>query len=314
MRVLSAPDVERLLDLDHLVDAVATAMADLSAGRAVVPSRSVTEVAEQDGVLLTMPAFLPGAGALVTKLVSLFPHNTDRPFAQAIVCCFDPRTGTPVAVMDGAAITAARTAAGSALASRLLARPDSRIVSIIGTGVQARSHVRAMARRPGVEVIQVAGRDLERVAALVAELTATGIPVAVANSVEEAVRSADIVCAATHADEPVIRRAWLQPGTHVNSVGYNPAGTGEVDAATIAEALVVVESRSAALAEAVELQRVPEISAELGELVAGTRPGRADDRQLTLYKSVGSAVQDAAAAGLVWEVARTDDAGIEIRM
>jgi ornithine cyclodeaminase len=312
MLVLSATDVERLLDLDRLVDAVATAMAELSAGRAVTPPRVGVEVPDEEGLLLAMPAFLPAAGALTTKLVSLFPHNTDRPAIQAIICCFDPRNGTPVAVMDGAAVTAARTAAGSALASRLLARPDARVVSIVGTGVQARSHARALARREGVEVIQIAGRDPGRAAALAGELTAAGIvSVVVAASVEDAVRSADIVCATTHADQPVVRREWLRPGTHVNSVGYNPAGAGEVDAATLADALVVVESRAAALADppagAVEFQLARETACvELGELLAGTHPGRTDDHALTLYKSVGLAVQDAAAAALILESARNE--------
>jgi ornithine cyclodeaminase len=312
MLVLSATDVERLLDLDRLVDAVATAMAELSAGRAVTPPRVGVEVPDEEGLLLAMPAFLPAAGALTTKLVSLFPHNTDRPAIQAIICCFDPRNGTPVAVMDGAAVTAARTAAGSALASRLLARPDARVVSIVGTGVQARSHARALARREGVEVIQIAGRDPGRAAALAGELTAAGIvSVVVAASVEDAVRSADIVCATTHADQPVVRREWLRPGTHVNSVGYNPAGAGEVDAATLADALVVVESRAAAMADppagAVEFQLARETACvELGELLAGTHPGRTDDHALTLYKSVGLAVQDAAAAALILESARNE--------
>ncbi len=303
MLVLSAADVERFLDLDldRLVDAVAVAMAELSAGRAVMPPRTIMEVAGEDGLLGAMPAYLPAAGALVTKLVSLFPDNIDRPAVQAIICCFDPKDGTPVAVMEGASVTSARTAAGSALASQLLARRDSRVVTIIGTGVQARSHARALARRAGIEVIQIVGRDPARAAALTDELTAAGIAAVAAESVEDAVRSADIVCATTHADQPVVSREWLRPGTHINSVGYNPDGAGEVDAATVAEALLVVESREAALAEAVELQQAPDIHAELGELVAGTRPGRVDDQQLTLYKSVGLAVQDAAAAALILE-------------
>jgi alanine dehydrogenase len=307
MLVLSAADVERLLDLDRLVDALAAAMADLSAGRAVMPPRLVMEVTGEDGYLGAMPAYLPAAGALTTKLVSLFPGNTDRPAVQAIICCFDPHNGTPVAVLDGTSVTAARTAAGSVLATHLLARPDSRVVTIIGTGVLARSHARAMARRPGLEIVRIAGRDRDRAAALAAELATEGIAAVAVASVEDAVRSADIVCATTHADRPVLRREWLRPGTHVNSVGYNPSGAGEVDAATVADALVVVESREAALAEAVELRGVDDVHAELGELVAGTRPGRSDDQQLTLYKSVGLAVQDAAAAALILDRARAAD-------
>lgn len=326
MLILSRTEVESLLDLDRLLDALAAAMVDLSGGRASVPSRVAATVADRRAILAAMPAFLPSSAALTAKLVSLFPENTDRPTHQAIICCFDPANGAPLAVMDGTYVTAARTAAGSALATRLLARDGARVVSVIGTGVQARSHARAAARLPGVQVVQVAGRDHDKAMALVDDLRESGIAATALPSFEDAVRSADILCAATHAAEPVIRREWLRPGTHVNSVGYNTAGEGEVDVQTIRDALVVVESRSAALAAppagAVELGRAIErgaigadhIHAEIGEIAAGYRAGRTDDRQLTLYKSVGVAVQDTAAAALIWEAARARGVGTEIEI
>jgi len=299
-------------------------MVDLSRGRADVPSRIAAFVAERQGFLAAMPAFLPSAEALTTKLVSLFPQNTDRPTHHAIIACFDPETGVPTALMDGAYITATRTAAGSALATKLLARSGSAVVSVIGTGVQGRSHARALSRLPGIEVIQLAGRHPEKVGALADELSEAGIRAEAVASIEDAVRSADVVCASTHADEPVVRREWLRPGTHVNSVGYNMAGAGEVDADTIRDSIVVVESRPAVLAPppsgAIEIHRAVEagvikpdhIHAELGELVAGDLPGRTDATQLTLYKSVGVAVQDAAAAALVLEEARRRGVGRQI--
>ncbi|MGH9010305.1 MAG: ornithine cyclodeaminase family protein [Acidimicrobiia bacterium] len=324
MLVLSRADVEAVLDLDRLVDAVAAAMMDLSQGRADVPTRIAAYVADRQGLLAAMPAFLPSAGALTTKLVSLFPQNTDRPTHHAIIACFDPATGAPAALMDGAYITATRTAAGSALATKLLARPGSAVVSVIGTGVQARAHARALSRLPDVEVIQMAGRDPAKAAALRDQLSEAGIRAETVASIEDAVRSADVVCASTHADQPVVRRALLRPGTHVNSVGYNMAGAGEVDTDTVRDSVVVVESRAAVLAAlpsgAIELHRAIEagvikpdhIHAELGELVAGDRPGRSDETQLTLYKSVGVAVQDAAAAALVLETARQRGIGHDI--
>lgn len=324
MLVLSRADVEAVLDLDRLVDAVAAAMVDLSQGRADVPTRIAAFVAERQGLLASMPAFLPSAGALTTKLVSLFPQNTDLPTHHALIACFDPDTGAPAALMDGAYITATRTAAGSALATKLLSRPGTAVVSVIGSGVQGRAHARALSRLPGVEVIQVAGRDPQKVAVLAEELSKAGVRAKAVASIEDAVRSADVVCAATHAAEPVVRRAWLRPGTHVNSVGYNMAGAGEVDTDTVRDSVVVVESRDAVLAAlpsgAVELHRAIEagvikpdhIHAELGELVVGDRPGRTDATQLTLYKSVGVAVQDAAAAALVLETARQRGVGQQI--
>jgi len=309
--VLSDRDVESRLDLDELVEAVAAAMADLSAGRASMPARVAARVDDRHAMLLAMPAYLPSAPALTTKLVSLFPDNRDRPTHQAVICCFDPDDGTPLALIDATFLTAARTAAGSFLATRLLARDGARSVSVIGTGAQARAHAIALIRRPGVEVIRVAGRDPHRVQLLVEDLLGLGVPAEAAPSIRDAVGSADIVCATTHAGTPAIRREWLRPGTHVNSVGYNTTGSGEVDAGTVRDAVVVVEHRQAALAPppagAVELHRAVEegvigpehVRAELGELVDGAAEGRTDDEQITLYKSVGVAVQDAAAAALV---------------
>jgi alanine dehydrogenase len=308
MLVLSRSDVEQLLDLDQLVDAIALAMADLSAGRASMPPRLAATAAR--GLLGAMPAYLPSASALTAKLVSVFPDNTAQPTHQAVICCFDPDTGSPTALIDGTYITATRTAAGSALAAKLLANPDANTVAIVGTGVQARSHARALARLPQVTRLLIAGRDPAKVDALVRELHAEAM------SIEEAVRAAQIVCLATHASAPVIRREWLSPGTHVSSVGYNIAGQGELDPAIVRDAFVVVESRAAALAPppsgAIEL-RDARIDAELGELVAG-QAGRTSASQITLYKSVGVAVQDAAAAALVLRVARERGAGIDVRI
>jgi ornithine cyclodeaminase/alanine dehydrogenase-like protein (mu-crystallin family) len=325
MLVISAAEVASLLDLDALADALQAAMAELSAGRASVPPRVAAMVTEQDAMLAAMPAFLPSAGALTAKLVSLYPHNQDRPTHQALICCFDPATGTPVAVIDGTHVTAARTAAGSAVATRLLARPGASRVAVIGTGVQAHAHARALARLPGVQVVLLAGRDASKARALAGELVFAGVPAQAIASAEDAVRSADVVCAATHAAAPVLRREWLRPGAHVNSVGYNAGGEGEIDAATIRDALVVVESRAAALspppAGAIELVRAVESHAidaghivEVGQVAAGTARGRAGDTQLTLYKSVGVAVQDAAAAALILAAAQERGAGVRITM
>jgi ornithine cyclodeaminase len=322
--LLSRPEVEALLDVDELVDALGAAMADLSAGLASTPPRVAARVPERAAMLAVMPAFLPSARALVTKLVSLFPENRDRPTHQAVICCFDPDTGTPLALMDGTHITATRTAAGSALASRYLARSDAGVLLIIGTGVQARAHARAFRGWPGLELVRVAGRDRSATERLVTELEARGTSAEAAPTIEDAVRSADIVCATTHADTPVVRRGWLRPGTHVNSVGYNTAGEGEVDSEVIRDALVVVESRDAVLAPppsgAVELRRAMEtgivtpncIHAEIGEIVAGLAEGRRDDHAITLYKSVGVAVQDAAATRLVLQAAAATGTGTSI--
>jgi len=324
--VLTRADVERLLDPDGLREGVARAMADLSAGRASMPARIAALVSERDGLLAAMPAYLPSSGALTTKLVSLFPRNIDRPTHQAVIVVFDPTNGSPVALMDGEAITAARTAAGSALATDLLARADASRLVVIGTGVQARAHLRAVSRVRRFGSISVVGRDLAKAKALAREFGAGNFrEVGAYVDIGQAVREADVVCACTHSAEPVVRREWLRPGTHVNSVGYNTAGR-EVDAETFRDALLVVESRAAALAKPpagsndiamaiAEGAMTPDhVYAELGELVSGARPGRADAAQITLYKSVGVAVQDAAAAALILEAARRERVGREVEI
>jgi len=313
--ILTQADVRELLDLDALVDALAAAHRDLSAGEASMPPRIAALVAEREGLLGVMPSYLPSTG-LVCKLVTLFPYNRDRETHQAVICVFDPENGSPLALMDGTFVTATRTAAGSALATRLLTREDAQVLAIIGTGVQAHSHARALPRIRDFSEIRVAGRDVGRAEAFAEQL---GSPARAVGSFEEAVRGADVVAATTHATEPVVRREWLSPGVHINSVGLNPSGR-ELDAKTVADSLLVVESRESALAPppagAPELAGIDpgHVHAELGELVAGVKPGRTSPAEITLYKSVGVAVQDAAAAALVLAAARERSVGRVIEL
>ena len=272
MILLSQQEVEQLLELDALVDALADAHRELSEGKASMPPR-IAAFAERNGLLGAMPAYLPSAG-LTCKLVSLFPENRDRHTHQALIAVFDQTNGTPVALMDGTYITATRTAAGSALATRLLAREDAHVLAILGAGVQARTHADALRRVRRFDEVRVASRDPNRAAALADDIGASA-----ASSFEEAVRGADVVAATTHATEPVVLREWLEPGVHVNSVGANPAGAGEVDPAIVRDAAVVaVEYRESTLAPppagASEFRDgAPSEVVELGELVAGSKPG-----------------------------------------
>jgi ornithine cyclodeaminase len=318
MLILDRAQTEALLDPDELRGAVATAMAELSAGRASMPARIAARVEERGGLVAAMPAYLPGLPALAVKLVSVFPGNagTGTPTHQALVLVFDRDTGSPLAMLDGTSITAARTAAASALATELLARPDSRVLAVLGTGVQARAHLVAVTRVRAFTEVRVAGRNPDRAESLAREMSVSlGLPITVAPDIAAACAGADVICATTHAGEPVVRRELVPAGCHVTSVGYNLDGR-EVDGRTVADALLVVESRDAVLAPlpagAPDIRAAidegligPEhIHAELGELVSGTRPGRSSADQITLYKSVGVAVQDAAAAALVLRRAR----------
>jgi ornithine cyclodeaminase/alanine dehydrogenase-like protein (mu-crystallin family) len=291
--VLSRDDVERLLDVDVLLDRLEHAFVELSAGRTSVPPR-VAAFAPH-GFLAAMPGYVDGV--LATKLVALFPDA--EPSHQALIAVFDPETGTPRAVMDGTLITAVRTGASSAVATRALAREDARVLAILGVGVQGRSHLGAVQRVRGFREVRIASRTHEHALALAGETGATAV-----ESFEEAVRGADVVCCCTHASEPVLQREWLSPGTHVTSVGAALEGP-ELDPETVRAGLLCVESRVAfepPPAGSFELQGLdPNDAVELGEVLAGTRPGRTDDRQITVYKSMGHAVEDAVAAALVLE-------------
>ena len=303
--LLNADHVRSLIDLPTLFEALEGALRDLSAGAASVPPRTVART--PGGFLGSMPGYLPGT-ALEAKLVAVFPGNHDRglPSHQALIALFDEETGAPMCVMDGAVITAVRTGATAAVAARALARADARTLAIVGAGVQGRSHLDAFPHLFELDEIRVASRDGRHAEALV-ELDPRARAV---GSFEEAVRGADLVCCCTDADEPVISRAWLRPGTHVSSVGVG----AEVDHATVRAASVFVEWRGAAEnpppTGSAELQGLdPKAIAEIGEVFAGTHPGRRSEEELTLYKSTGHAVEDAAAARQVFDRARAEGVG-----
>ncbi|MFZ0964004.1 MAG: ornithine cyclodeaminase family protein [Terriglobia bacterium] len=328
MLLLNRREVERLLDLDRLIEALGPAMADLSAGRVSMPARNIAMVPEGRGLLGAMPVYLRATRTLSTKLVTVFPENEAHglPSHQAVILVFDAETGSPRALMDGTFITAARTAAGSALSARLLARPDAGVLLIMGSGVQARAHAAAIPRVRPIREIRVVGRNPQRAARLATQITQEqGIKAFACEPVAQTFAGAHIICAATHSSEPVVKGAWLAPGAHVTSVGLNPAGC-EVDAEAVMKSLVVVETREAALAPNAGgsndlkwpirdgLIGQNHIHAEIGELISGIKPGRTSADQITLYKSVGVAVQDAVAAHLVLEAAKKEGVGREVEL
>lgn len=311
---LRAADVELLLDAERpghggdagaMLGALEAAFVAFSGGHASVPPRVAASTGA--GLLAAMPGYVPGAG-LGLKAIAIFPRNPEIgvPSHQGLIALFDESTGTPQCVMDAAAVTAARTAGGSAVATRLLARPGARVLAILGGGVQARSHLSIVgAVRPFAE-IRVAARTPGHAEAL-ATLDERAI---ISGSFEAAVRGADVVCCCTDAPDPVIRREWLRPGAHVTSVG-----TGrELDPATVEHGRVFVEWRGAAAhaypAGARELQGMdPDRVTELGEVLLERRPGRSADDELTVYKSTGHAMEDLAAARLVYERALAQGVG-----
>ncbi|MDQ6773119.1 MAG: ornithine cyclodeaminase family protein [Candidatus Dormibacteraeota bacterium] len=307
---LSQAEVTELLDPDHLLESLAQGFIEASAGQTSVPPRVAARTPV--GMLAAMPGFIPSAG-LVAKLVSVFPanHGTQVPSHQALIALFDDRDGRALAVMDGTRITALRTAAAAALATRLLARPEARNLAILGAGVQGSTHLEMLPRVRDFAEIRVASRNLEHAAAL----AALHPRARAAETFEAAARGADVVCCCTDSPDPVVDRAWLGVGAHVTSVGYSSSGA-ELDPATVRAARLFVESRDAFApppAGAVELAGLdPALGTELGEVLSGVAPGRRDGIELTLYKSMGHALEDAVAARLVYDRALAVGAGARL--
>jgi alanine dehydrogenase len=308
---LSRADVERLLDLDAMLEALARALVIFSSGITSVPPRTAARVPDV-GLMGLMAGYVPGI-ALEAKLVSVFPgnHARGRPSHQALIALFGEDDGTPLALMDGTYITAIRTGGTAAVAARALARDDAKVLAILGAGVQGGSHLETFTRVRDFKEIRVASRDQAKASALAARHSKARV----VTSFEEAVRDADVVACCTDAREPVIRREWLQPGVHVSSVGgtFGP----ELDPETMAAGKVFVEWRGAALtpppAGAHELQGMDaDRITEVGEVLAGTRPGRTSAHDITIYKSTGHAVEDAATARLVYDQALKEGAGVNL--
>ena len=307
---LSQAEVERLLDVDAMLEAIARALVLFSSGVTSVPPRTAARA--PDGLLGVMAGYVPGV-ALEVKLVSVFPgnHGHGVPSHQALIALFNEADGTPLAVMDGTYITAIRTGGTAAVATRTLSRQDSSVLAILGAGVQGGSHLETFTHVRDFKEIRVASRDADKAAALAARHPTARV----AATFEEAVRGADVVACCTDAREPVIRREWLKAGAHVSSVGgtFGP----EIDPDTMAAGKVFVEWRGAATNEppagAHELQRLdPSTITEIGEVLAGTKPGRTSDHDLTIYKSTGHAVEDAATASLVYARALAEGAGVKL--
>jgi ornithine cyclodeaminase/alanine dehydrogenase-like protein (mu-crystallin family) len=325
MLVLSASELQRLLDWPSVIDAVARAHEQFAAGAGLQPERLHVEVAGQGGVLLVMPAYLPQSQALATKLVTVFPKNPSRrqPLVEAVVILNDVETGAPLALLEGTMVTARRTAAASAVATRALALPGARVLCLIGAGVQARAHLHAIAAVRPIAEVRVVGRSLGSATRLRDELQPlVRARIHASASVREAVSGADIVVTATTSPTPVLEHAWVRPGAHINAVGAFSAQTREVDSATVAAAHLVVGSRAATLKEAGDLT-IPLAEGvltrdhpihELGAILAGKAPGRPSLEAITLYKSVGMAIEDAATARLAYERARAQGLGTDLQL
>jgi ornithine cyclodeaminase/alanine dehydrogenase-like protein (mu-crystallin family) len=315
--VLSHEDVVRALPPAECADAMASVLAAHARGEAYMPLRSMMMPPGAAGFMGLMPAWRGGTAPVFSlKTVCVMPENPARGLDahQGAVTLYDGETGMPTAILDASAITEIRTAAVSALATRLLAREDARILGIIGAGVQAAAHLHALRLVRDFDRVRVYSPTREH---------AERLGVEVAPSARDAVHDADVVVTATNAREPVLERAWLADGAHVNAVGASQPASRELDTATVAAAALFCDSRESLEHEAGEyrlaidegrIDPAAHVRAELGEVAAGLHPGRTSPRELTLFRSLGLGIEDLAAAELAVDNARTLGLGTEVEL
>jgi ornithine cyclodeaminase/alanine dehydrogenase-like protein (mu-crystallin family) len=323
--IVNQTEVPRLLPMEACMEAMAEALRSVSRGESLLPLRQVIMLPGNAGAFGSMPAYLGSPPAIGLKSITVFPgnHGTELDSHQGAVLLFETKRGSLQAVMDASSITAIRTAAVSGVATRLLARADAGDLALLGTGVQALTHLEAMSHARRLRRVRAWSRSPEHVRAFTQRAQRSlGLEVEAAGSAREAVRGADLVCTVTSSREPVLEGDWLSPGAHVNAVGASLAAARELDTAAVVRASLFVDRRESALNEAGDFL-IPRregaiddghIRAELGELLLGSRPGRQSDSEITVFKSLGLAVEDVAAARLIYDNAVKTEAGTRVEL
>lgn len=321
--ILAGSDIAQLLPMGACIDVMADALSGLTRGDAVLPLRQVLRLPDGKSAFAVMPASLGQSKAVGAKVITVFPdnHGTSFDSHQGAVLLFEAEHGSLAAVMDASSITAIRTAAVSGLATRLLARDDATELAILGTGVQARTHLDAVRAVRRVDRVRVWSRSRDSVCAFAeTESRRHGVQVEPASSARAAVEGADIVCTVTASREPVLAGEWLRDGAHVNAVGASLPFARELDTAAMARSRLFVDRRESALNEAGDFL-IPRkegvigddhIVGELGELLLGRVPGRRNGAEVTVFKSLGLAVEDVAAAAYLYERAMAEQRGTRV--
>lgn len=318
--VVTQEEVPRMLPMAECMDAMARVLATLAEGNAILPLRAILWLPEKVGGLGLMPAALLPERVVGLKAITFFPGNegTELDTHQGAVLLFEAERGSLLAIIDATSITGIRTAAVSGVATRLLAREDAGDLAIIGSGVQARTHLEAMMIARRIRRVRVASKDRDKAKAFAArESERHGIPVEDVASAREAVAGADIICTATSSREPVLLGDWISPGAHINAVGSSVPHARELDTAAVVSSRLYVDRRESALNEAGDFL-IPKkegaisdghIVGEIGEVLTGRAPGRRSSDEITLFKSLGIAVEDVASARLIYEKARSAGTG-----
>jgi len=318
--VVNQEEVPRLLPMDECMDVMADVLATLARGEAILPLRAILWLPERVGGLGLMPAALLPERVAGVKAITFFPGNegTELDTHQGAVLLFEAEHGQLLALMDATSITAIRTAAVSGVATRLLAREDAGDLAIIGSGVQARTHLEAMRVARPIRRVRVVSKDLDRARAFSErESRKHGMAVEAVASVAEAVAGADIICTATSSREPVLAGEWISPGAHINAVGSSVPSARELDTAAVVRSRLYVDRRESALNEAGDFLIAKKegavddhhIVGEIGEVLTGRVHGRTTAEEVTLFKSLGIAVEDVASARHIYEKAKESGTG-----
>ena len=325
MRLITEAEVPGLLPMGECMDVMADALATLARGGAILPLRHLMRIPQKAGIFGMMPAYMETPDALGVKVITVFNgnHGTEYDSHQGVVLLFEADHGSIVAVIDASSVTAIRTAAVSGVATRLLAREDAHDLCILGSGVQARTHLEAMLVARPVTRVRVWSRNADSARAFArAESERYGISVESVESPRLAARDADIICTTTSAREPILEGDWISPGTHVNAVGSSTPSARELDSAAVVRSQLYVDRRESTINEAGDFL-IPKsegligdshIRAELGELLVGSHKGRASDDEITLFKSLGLAVEDVAAAHHIYARAVERGVGTSVEM
>jgi ornithine cyclodeaminase/alanine dehydrogenase-like protein (mu-crystallin family) len=324
--VLDSEQIRELLPMRDCIEVMADALSALARGEVFQPLRTIIRPPEARGLLGLMPAYRTGEhGAFGMKAICVFPGNPaiGKDAHQGAVMLFSRETGEMMALMNASEITAIRTAAVSAVATRLLAREDAHQLAIIGAGVQARTHLAALDAVRSIKQARVACRNIEHAQELVRERQPRfSFPIEAVKTNEEAVRGADLIVTATSSQEPVLYRDWISPGAHVNAIGTHSPNSREIDSATMAAARIFVDRRESALNESGDyllaakegLINADSIVGEIGELLIGTKPGRNSVDEITLFKSLGLAIEDVACAEYLYEKAMSQNFGTWVNL
>ena len=324
MRILNREAVAESLSHAECIEAVEAAMRAVSRGDTIMPLRRYLDIPHHGGKFTLMPGYLGEPCTFGVKIVSKYPRSADSPHGSHVgaVMVFDSEEGIPLALLDGNELTAIRTSAASALATRILARAEAATLAILGTGTQARHHIQALSCVRPITEVRVWGRTGAHARRLVRRMALpASINARVCGAAREAVEGADIVCTTTSAAEPVLEGKWLAPGCHVNLVGAAIAGSAEADIDVVTRSRFFVDYRASAMDQAGELLAAirdgvvseSHIAGEIGEVLDGNAAGRGDDEEITVYKSLGVAAQDLAAAYAAFRNAERKDIGVDLK-